>query len=232
MLFQLRALPAWSAKRGVSKCLPLCWTATAIPHRSWLWQRQCLRRRRARISRNFSRAALSFLSAVAGTDFSVSRTPMSQWPLRRWARLLNTRRVPLSLNCVLPGRAMTNLAGVLAIALRNELLRRGALRHQENSFTVTPKGKHFLHTLEIDADSLRRLRRSFAHKCLDWTERHHHLGGAVGAALLSRFIEMKWLARMRDTRAVRLTHAGEHGFEHVFGIRCIALRARPAIIPE
>jgi DNA-binding transcriptional ArsR family regulator len=125
-----------------------------------------------------------------------------------------------------------HLAGVLAIALRNELLRRGALRHQENSFTVTPKGKHFLHTLEIDADSLRRLRRSFAHKCLDWTERHYHLGGAVGAALLSRFIEMKWLARMRDTRAVRLTHAGENGFEHVFGIRCTAPRARPAIIPE
>src|ERR1035441_510163 len=41
-----------------------------------------------------------------------------------------------------------HLAGVLAIALRNELLRRGALRHQENSFTVTPKGKHFLRTLD------------------------------------------------------------------------------------
>jgi DNA-binding transcriptional ArsR family regulator len=119
-----------------------------------------------------------------------------------------------------------HLAGVLAIALRNELLKRGALRHQENSFTVTPKGKHFLRTLDIDADSLRGLRRSFAHKCLDWTERHHHVGGAVGAALLSRFIEMKWLARMRDTRAVRLTHAGERGFEHIFSIRCRELRAR------
>jgi DNA-binding transcriptional ArsR family regulator len=119
-----------------------------------------------------------------------------------------------------------HLAGVLAIALRNELLRRGALRRQENSFTVTPKGKHLLRTLDIDADSLRGLRRSFAHKCLDWTERHHHVGGAVGAALLSRFIEMKWLARMRDTRAVRLTHAGERGFEHIFSIRCTELRAR------
>lgn len=119
-----------------------------------------------------------------------------------------------------------HLAGVLAIALRNELLRRGALRDQENSFTVTPKGKHFLRTLDIDADSLCGLRRSFAHKCLDWTERHHHVGGAVGAALLSRFIEMKWLARMRDTRAVRLTHAGERGFEHIFSIRSTELRAR------
>jgi hypothetical protein len=43
---------------------------------------------------------------------------------------------------------------------------------------------------------------------------------------------MKWLARMRDTRAVRLTHAGERGFEHVFKIRCAALRARPATAAE
>jgi DNA-binding transcriptional ArsR family regulator len=125
-----------------------------------------------------------------------------------------------------------HLAGVLAIALRNELLRNGALRHRENAFMVTSKGKKLLRTLDIDTDSLCTLRRSFAHKCLDWTERHHHIGGAVGAALLSRFIELKWLARMRDTRAVRLTHAGEHGFERIFKVRCRQLRARPAIVSE
>ena len=125
-----------------------------------------------------------------------------------------------------------HLAGVLAIALRNELLRRGALRHWKDAFMVTHTGKHLLHTLDIDTDSLRAQRRSFAHECLDWTERHHHIGGAVGAALLSRFIEMKWLAPMRDTRAIRLTQAGERGFEHVFRIRCAALRAQPAIAPE
>lgn len=125
-----------------------------------------------------------------------------------------------------------HLAGVLAIALRNELLRRGALRHRKDSFMLTQAGKHLLHTLDIDTDSLRAQRRSFAYKCLDWTERHHHIGGAVGAALLSRFIDMRWLVPMRDTRAVRLTHAGERGFEHLFGIRCATLRARPAIAPQ
>src|SRR5439155_13262823 len=96
-----------------------------------------------------------------------------------------------------------------AIALRNELLRRGALGHHKDEFMVTPTGKYFLRTLNIDADLLYGLRRSFAHKCLDWTERQHHIGGAVGAALLSRLIDMKWLVRMHDTRAVRVTHAGE-----------------------
>jgi DNA-binding transcriptional ArsR family regulator len=125
-----------------------------------------------------------------------------------------------------------HLAGVLAIALRNELLRSGALRHRKDEFILTPSGKQLLRTLDIDADALRGLRRAFAHKCLDWTERHHHIGGAVGAALLSRFMEMKWLARMRDSRAVRLTHTGERGFERVFSIRCTALLARSANVSE
>jgi DNA-binding transcriptional ArsR family regulator len=105
-----------------------------------------------------------------------------------------------------------HLAGVLAIALRDELLRRDALHQREDTFVVTEKGVQLLQALDIDADSLRAQRRAFAHNCLDWTERHHHIGGAVGAALLSRFIEMKWIARMRNTRAVRLTHTGERGF--------------------
>jgi DNA-binding transcriptional ArsR family regulator len=125
-----------------------------------------------------------------------------------------------------------HLAGVLAIALRNELLRRDVLRRRGDAFTLTRTGERFLRTLDIDAEPLRSLRRSFARQCLDWTERHHHIGGAVGAALLSRFIEMKWLARTRDTRAVRLTHEGERGFERVLSIRCGVLRARPAVAPE
>jgi DNA-binding transcriptional ArsR family regulator len=119
-----------------------------------------------------------------------------------------------------------HLAGVLAIALRNELLTRGAIRQHNDAFTVTPLGNQFLQTLGIDAVSLRALRRSFAYQCLDWTERHHHIGGAVGAALLTRFLEKQWIARLRGTRAVRLTHAGERAFESVFGIRCAALRTQ------
>jgi DNA-binding transcriptional ArsR family regulator len=111
-----------------------------------------------------------------------------------------------------------HLAGVLAISLRSELLRRGVLRNRGDAFTLTPMGDRFLRNLGIDAESLRGRRRSFARKCLDWTERHHHIGGSLGAALLSRFVEMKWLARVRKTRAVRLTHDGERGFAGVFGI--------------
>lgn len=120
-----------------------------------------------------------------------------------------------------------HLAGILAIAVRNELLRQGALLRRADAFHVTAKGKRLLQSLDVDPDALSTLRRSFAHPCLDWTERHHHIGGAVGAALLSGFLERRWLARVRDSRAVRVTHAGERGFEETFGIRCAALRIVP-----
>ena len=122
-----------------------------------------------------------------------------------------------------------HLAGVLAIALRDEMLRKDVLRHRGNTFAITMSGERFLRKLDIDAVHLRSLRRSFARKCLDWTERHHHIGGSVGAALLSHFMEMKWLARMRGTRAVRLTHEGERGLGQVFGIHCERLRSLPAM---
>lgn len=116
-----------------------------------------------------------------------------------------------------------HLAGVLAIAVRNELLRQGAFLHRADSFHITATGKGLLRSLDLDFEALSKSRRSFAHPCLDWTERHHHIGGAVGAALLSCFLQRNWLARVRGSRAVRVTHAGERAFEETFGIRCAAL---------
>ena len=119
-----------------------------------------------------------------------------------------------------------HLAGALAIALRDELLRKDYLRHRGDEFLLTDTGELFLRKLDIDAEPLRGLRRAFARKCMDWTERHHHIGGAVGAAILSRFLEGKWLARMNGTRAVRVTHEGERVFERAFTIRCSKLRSQ------
>lgn len=125
-----------------------------------------------------------------------------------------------------------HLAGMLAIALRNELTQRGVLRQGENGFEVTRQGQQRLKDLSIDVDSLRRMRRGFGNRCLDWTERHPHIGGALGAALLARLLELRWIARVRGTRAVRVTHAGERGLEEMFGIRCAKLRAKPSQTPQ
>lgn len=120
-----------------------------------------------------------------------------------------------------------HLAGVLAIALRDELIKKEILRQRLDTFVITATGERFLRKLDINAEHLQGLRRSLARKCLDWTERQYHLGGSVGAALLAHFLEAKWLVRMRGTRAVRVTHDGERGLERVFGIRCGRLCSIP-----
>jgi hypothetical protein len=65
---------------------------------------------------------------------------------------------------------------------------------------------------------LRLARRSFARECLDWTERTPHLAGALGAAILSRFLTLGWVARRPKTRALRITHRGAREFHARFGI--------------
>lgn len=119
-----------------------------------------------------------------------------------------------------------HLAGALSIALRDQMLRKGLLHQQGNHFFVFVDGECFLRDMGIDVAPLRGLRRSFARKCLDWTERDHHIGGAVGAAMLTGFLEKKWVARIHGTRAVRITHEGQQVFERVFSIRCSALRSQ------
>lgn len=61
-------------------------------------------------------------------------------------------------------------------------------------------------------------RRLFSHQCLDWSERRHHLAGALGNALLERVLELDWVRRLPDTRAVQVTDEGKAGFEKVFSL--------------
>jgi hypothetical protein len=58
----------------------------------------------------------------------------------------------------------------------------------------------------------------FCRPCLDWTERRPHIGGAVGAALAQRCFELKWVERVRDSRALTITPAGRRGLDEFFAL--------------
>jgi hypothetical protein len=47
----------------------------------------------------------------------------------------------------------------------------------------------------------------------DWSERHDHLAGALGAAIAARLFERGWLLRTPGSRAVRLTGEGRAGLQ-------------------
>jgi hypothetical protein len=83
---------------------------------------------------------------------------------------------------------------------------------------VTPAGAEFLSKLGVDLFAARTRRRVFCRPCMDWTERRPHIGGAVGAALAVRLFDLKWIERMRDSRALVITPAGRRGLYETFAV--------------
>lgn len=102
-----------------------------------------------------------------------------------------------------------HLAGELSIQLADALQDKGFLvRGGERDFELTHAGEAFLREWKIDAAKLREQRRSFARRCRDWTERQDHIGGALGAAICTKLLDSRWIARDRSSRAVHVSVDG------------------------
>ena len=95
----------------------------------------------------------------------------SQWPVHS-PRLT-------AICCARPG--YDHLAGQWGIGLADALVDRGILSRSNREFVVTAAGEPWLQQFGIDLERVRQSRRKFATTCLDWTERRHHIGGALGA---------------------------------------------------
>jgi DNA-binding transcriptional ArsR family regulator len=111
-----------------------------------------------------------------------------------------------------------HLAGTIATTLYDRLAADGTLRVTAEGVALTPAGARRLRSLGIDSETLRAGRRPLARACLDWTERRHHLAGALGAALLSSFRARDWLVPRNVPRALRLTTTGRQAFASHFDI--------------
>ncbi|CAM2846135.1 winged helix-turn-helix domain-containing protein [Paenibacillus sediminis] len=114
-----------------------------------------------------------------------------------------------------------HLAGNLGVQLTESLITMGVLYEDENEFRVTHQGKEFFTSFQINLQEVKRRRRSLSHKCLDWTERRHHLAGALGNAILEKLFELKWIERLSNTRAIKITPNGKKGLKEIFSIDVI-----------
>ncbi|MEH7334318.1 winged helix-turn-helix domain-containing protein [Neobacillus drentensis] len=101
-----------------------------------------------------------------------------------------------------------HLAGYVGVQITNSFVQQGILLKKEMNFEVTTKGACFLKEFGINEEELTNKRRTFARCCLDWTERQHHIAGALGNALLEKMLELEWFSRMPQTRAVKVTPKG------------------------
>lgn len=111
-----------------------------------------------------------------------------------------------------------HLAGELGIGITEALVKQGILRKEADAFAVTKRGGAWFAALGIDVEAARGLRRKFAASCLDWSERRDHLGGALGAALAERLVDLGWIARKRNSRAVTVTEAGRRRLAEEFRV--------------
>ena len=111
-----------------------------------------------------------------------------------------------------------HIAGRLGVALADALVARQYVVLGEDGGEVTDAGAAFLAQLGADPQQAGRSRRAFCRPCLDWSERRWHIAGAVGAALLRRFLELGWVARQQDSRALAITGEGERGFVEMLGL--------------
>jgi DNA-binding transcriptional ArsR family regulator len=98
-----------------------------------------------------------------------------------------------------------HLAGVAGVQLFDALMARGWLEPGDGrDVRVTEPGVHALGRLGVSLPVARRSRRALAIRCLDWTERRPHLGGALGAALLAAMLDQGRVRRRPGDRAVEL----------------------------
>ena len=101
-----------------------------------------------------------------------------------------------------------HLAGRVGVSLCDLMLGSDYVVLADGGGELTGAGERFLTGLGIDLGQVRGAKRRYCRSCIDWTERRHHLSGAVGAALAQVFLERGWVARIQDSRALTVTADG------------------------
>jgi DNA-binding transcriptional ArsR family regulator len=105
-----------------------------------------------------------------------------------------------------------HLAGTIGVLLHDRFKEMGWLSggstNDDNSYELTGDGAKAFAALGIDLEATGALRRRFAYACLDWSERRPHIGGALGAAILTLALKRKWVVQDLDSRALSVTSLG------------------------
>jgi DNA-binding transcriptional ArsR family regulator len=111
-----------------------------------------------------------------------------------------------------------HLAGEVAVRIADALVERGYIRLAADGAAVTDEGAKFLMSLGIVGGEGSGGPR-FCRACLDWSERRHHIAGAVGIGLYQTFLGNDWIRRIDGGRAVAISPGGVIALEKHFGLR-------------
>src|SRR5437763_9231689 len=113
-----------------------------------------------------------------------------------------------------------HLAGDLGVQMLDSMKAQKLVRQTKQDIALTADGERFLvDGLQISPEALAHPRRPVCKACLDWSERRHHLAGTLGAAIMTRFTELKWAARdsAPGSRVVNFSRTGQKRFAALLG---------------
>jgi DNA-binding transcriptional ArsR family regulator len=102
-----------------------------------------------------------------------------------------------------------HLAGELGVLVLDSAVKKRLLTSLDGALEITRRGRQFFQDFGIDIDTLEDERRPLCRACLDWSVRRHHLAGTLGAAILTRCIDLRWAHREKTSRAVTFSSHGE-----------------------
>ncbi|NAS29349.1 helix-turn-helix domain-containing protein [Flavobacteriaceae bacterium R38] len=102
-----------------------------------------------------------------------------------------------------------HLAGEVGVKITNSLLENGIIEISGKDYKVTKSGEKWFGNLDVNIYVIRLKKRSFASQCLDWSERKHHLAGALGASFLEKMIEKDWIRKKANSRELTITSNGK-----------------------
>ena len=120
-----------------------------------------------------------------------------------------------------------HLAGTLGVAIFDALTSTRYIA-TDDGLALTPAGRVWAERFLGDAVPTVQSRRPLLRTCLDWTERRDHLGGHLGAALLTELERRAWIRRHTGHRAVTVTPTGQRAFADELGIDTSVTR-RPRV---
>jgi DNA-binding transcriptional ArsR family regulator len=144
-------------------------------------------------------AALETLSTLAADAGHMRTRPGPRDPELRQARV-----------------CYDHLAGALGVRMFRSMAGRGHLIVDADAVALSDAGATFVTGLGIDLAPLLARRRPLCRVCLDWSERRSHLGGALGAAMLDRFLATAWLRRRDGSRAIEVGREGAARLDALF----------------
>lgn len=101
-----------------------------------------------------------------------------------------------------------HLAGELGVRLLESMVERGRLASGANGYEITREGRTWIGSLALERPLPDPSPARCAYPCLDWSERRDHLAGPLATALLDHFLARRWLARIEESRALKVTPTG------------------------